>query len=152
VAEEVITVERKDGQVLVTIRRDEGGRPPVEVQYRVSGDCLFQVAMGGKGVDPPLCLLRLPAKPGDTREWAPPADGGAPVRRETQTVGKEAEVEVPGGAVRAIHVENVSTRDGKPVARFNHWYAPGMGLVKVEGKAGDVDFRQVPKSFTPCKK
>ena len=120
-------------------------------QYAVSAAGLFLVAAGGEPRDPPVPLLRLPAKAGDAWEQQRTAPGIAPATF-AYTVGKEAEVEAAGGKVRAIPVERVVTEGGKVGSRLTYWYAPGRGVVRVEGTNAGKDYRSVRKSFTPATK
>jgi hypothetical protein len=61
----------------------------------------------------------------------------------------EEMVEVPAGKFRALRVETTFYFKGVTGQTWNRWYAPGVGLVKVEGTSG---VRKVLKEFTPGKK
>ena len=95
--------------------------------------------------DPPHCLLKLPANPGD--QWT--HENPAEKYKVTCTVGKPERVEVPAGAFDAVVVRAETSHKGEALPRRACWFAPGVGQVKttVGDKVG-VELM----SFTPAKK
>jgi hypothetical protein len=121
------------------------GRALVVHEARVSGDedvpigvttvspaGLSRPASSGRDLDPPLTLLKLPAKAGEAWAWTSPFDGAT---HKYRTRGEE-EVAVPAGKYKAVAVEDEFERGGKPV-RGVYWYAPAVGLVKAVTKSED---------------
>ena len=149
--ETVTAVTVTDGEAVVTVRRQEKDYKPKASEFRVSDRGVTWAAFDGKPLDPPIPQLRLPARPGETWERAPPAGGESTVRT-TYKIGKAADVEVPAGKFRAVAVEVVSVENGEVLSRLTYWHAPGRGVVKVEGVTSKLEFRQVLKAFTPGKK
>jgi hypothetical protein len=123
----VSKVERKGRDVVVHETRVIDGE---DVPIGATG--LLRTSSGGRDLDPPLRLLKLPAKPGETWEWTNPADRG---KYAMKTRGQE-EVTVPAGKYKAVVVEQEHTRGGQPV-RTVYWFAPGVGLVKAVTKLDD---------------
>jgi hypothetical protein len=65
----VTKVEEKGGTFRVTVQREYPGNPAAKnlvLVLEVSGRGLALVAAGGKDLDKPVVLVKLPAKPGDT--------------------------------------------------------------------------------------
>jgi hypothetical protein len=155
----VITkVEVKDGSKVVSVSRaGKDGVPNHIFTRQVSSKGLFVIKVGDppKSVNPPMCELRLPCKPGE--KWtASPDDLNNPyfgVKYERKTHGWE-DVSVPSGTYRAIRVEENRIFSPRVSWQYSTWYAPGVGLVKVISDEGDGHKRRIKKegvlkSFTP---
>jgi hypothetical protein len=144
----VSAVERKAGETVVTVLRDHGAGPPSPLEILVlSENGMFRVEAGGMKFDQPVCLVRFPIREGD--KWDVKVSGPKQLKHEkgsATTVGFE-EVEVPAGKFKALRVEKiVTTSTGVPL-RSTFWYAPGVGLVKMN----HVGLERVLKTFTPAK-
>ena len=126
----VTKVETRGRDVIVHEARVTGDEDIPLGATAVSPSGLSRPSSGGRDLDPPLPLLKLPAKPGETWEWTSPFDGA---RHKYKTRGEE-EVAVPAGKYKAVAVEDEFARGGKPV-RGVYWYAPGVGLVKAVTKS-----------------
>src|SRR5688572_4730755 len=119
--EVVTSVERKDGgAVVVAISRDTKGRITPLYTYEVSAKGLFRVATGKTPLDPPRCLLKLPAKDGDTWDHEPKPKMGW---KGKYVFKGEEEVEVPAGKYKALKVEAELQATTGP-NRTTYWYAP----------------------------
>jgi hypothetical protein len=135
-------VQEPDG-VRVTVERAELGDAPLEYEMVVSPAGLSHTKTSGQALDPPVPLLRPPAKVGGTWEWDRP---GA---RSRYMLAGEEEVQVPGGKFKAVRID-VERVDGKAMRQSAVWYAPGVGVVKqVFYNPGRDDQVQELKSFTP---
>jgi hypothetical protein len=148
---EVVTkVEAAGGGHRVTVESpDPGGPPPTA--YEVSAAGVVRVAVGGGLPDPPLPLLKLPAKAGDTWDWVVAGfDGLKDPPKLTFTVRGEEAVEVPAGKFQAVRVDRGSGR-GPFASTRSDWYAPGVGLVKSVEAFGGTEKTSVLKAFTPGK-
>ena len=147
----VTAVQRTRDGFRVTVDRGSPGKPAAQDQTDVTAKGLTLLQFGNREIDPPTPVLRLPAKAGDTWDWAAAAADGVPARKTKFKVVGEEEVEVPAGKFKAIHVEQEVEANGKTV-RFEEWYAPNVGLVKkVFHHLGATKQVQVLKSFTPGK-
>jgi hypothetical protein len=142
VDEVVEDVETKDGEAVVTIRRDPNNAAslPKQEKVAVSAKGLARVEESGEPLRPPVWLLKLPHQPG--AKW----DGGAR-SKSTYTVGEAAEVEVPAGKFKAIPVTRHETQINFPV-QTTDWYAPGVGLVKRVVRGNIETTILVLKSYT----
>jgi hypothetical protein len=147
---EVITaVEEKDGVKLVTVARD-GGRPVA--RYAVSPAGVSRVRQDEVAFDPPLQLLRLPARPGDEWGWDSAVISPFPPARvagRCRAVGPEW-VEVPAARYLAMRVET-EYGDGASDHTQVRWYAPGVGLVKEVSRSPRGKTETVLKAFVPAK-
>jgi hypothetical protein len=113
------------------------------------GDGLYRDGAEGMEMAPPLCLLQLPHKPGDT--WKAASTLGATPVSGTFTAGEEEEVTVPAGKFRAVPVTSQDFRIGNVSMRLACWYVSGKGLVKQRLEVGGrVEVLELEK-FTPAK-
>lgn len=141
---EVVTDARDEGTAkVITLARVDGGKRVPHQTLSVSWAGVFMLKGDGADLDPPLCLLKLPCKPGDTWacDFAPRGELGVAGRAEAR--GVEA-VRVPAGEFRAVRVDRAYTSGGEPDTQ-RCWYAPQVGLVRMEDR-GTV---WVLKKFVP---
>jgi len=99
-------------------------------------------------IEPPLCLLKLPVKAGET--WIVKCTAGSlPV--EGTFTAQEEEVKVPAGAFKAVRSSSPDFRIGTLKMTLTYWFAPGVGLVKQRLQLGDrVEVFELEK-FTAAK-
>ena len=109
------------GGFVITFKVD-GHEDPQRVQVTDKG--LVMLAMSGKQLEPPPCILKLPAVPGE--KWEAQMQG---MTFKHTTVGPE-QVEVPAGKLDAIRVDMTHEVAGRQV-KVSVWYALGIGPVKV---------------------
>lgn len=97
-------------------------------------------------------MVRFPIKSGDSWTFVYPIQKGLLCEGGKITVGEEEDVKVLAGTFRATKVVTTVTEvDGKPINKprtYTHWYAKGVGLVRLEWDGGGREL----KSFTPAKK
>lgn len=145
-AEVITAVDKKDGATVVTIGREvEGTVGPQLSQVRMTDKGLYRMSFLGSVYDPPYCILKLPLKPGEA--WTSEAgSGGAVTSTFKYKAVRTEDVEVPAGKYRAFRIEvDIDTR-GR-AARSVIWYAPRVGIVKMEHEDGDSGYVRVLKSF-----
>jgi hypothetical protein len=95
---------------------------------------------------PPLDLLKLPAKPGDTWEYS------TDDRTFSLKTAKPELVKTPAGEFHAVPVDLiVKLSSGGPTAHARYWYAKDVGVVKWTSRVGNVEQAVVLKSFDPGK-
>jgi hypothetical protein len=156
----VTKVEEKEGKKVVSVGRvRDGGKVTPHNKVEVSNKGLFQlesvvvmVSFGGgpapadgwKVEEPPLCLLKLPARPGD--KWESQRHPEVPFSYKAD---RPERVKVPAGEFTAVPVDVVATFPGKDSLQWRYWYAPGVGVVKWTFDKGQGEV--VMKSFTPGK-
>jgi hypothetical protein len=104
------------------------------------------VAAGGNFV-PRAESLRVSATPGTS--WENTVGTGQTGRTEKHTFRGEETIEVPAGKFRALRVDTEFTYNAGGRRVWRRWYAPGVGMVKLEDSNGP---RKVLKEFTPGKK
>jgi hypothetical protein len=159
---EIRSVKEKDGAKYVTAavvmypkRRQ---RIINSEEYAVSEKGLFNtkstLPTGNPVIfDPPLCLLKLPNRPGQTWEvnvHQSPGPAGAGVKG-TFTMRESEAVEVPAGKYMAVRVDFTGVHDDQVPDKHTRWFAPDVGLVKMVIAGGSNAGELVLKSFTPGK-
>lgn len=135
---EVVTAAEHDAKErvwAVTVGRvGKAGKVSRQEVWEVSERGLF-LAASPAGRKEPACFLKLPHKPGEEWEFAP----GSEIRC---VAVKPRRVKVPAGQFDAVGVEMYLGTD----LFVTRWYAPGVGLVKVEDTKS---VRCVLKTYTP---
>jgi hypothetical protein len=142
----VTKAEPKDAATLVTVGLvDPDGLITHFQTMEVSPRGLREVENHGRKCHPPVPHLRLPHTPG--AQWQSPLalDGEARGINEMRA-GAVEQVRVPAGTFQAVRVDTLSTSPGGQQQRLTHWYAPGVGLVRVTYRPGSS--RDL-KSFEP---
>lgn len=146
---EVVTaVDKKDGATIVTVGREVDGKvgPPLS-HIKVTDEGLFRMSNLGTTYDPPYCILRLPLKPGLT--WTSEVTSGGNVRTTFKYKAiQEEDVEVPAGKYRAFRIEVDIDTQGR-TRKSVIWYAPQVGIVKMDHEDGDSGYIRTLKSFKP---
>jgi hypothetical protein len=144
----VRTVEKKDNGIIVSVEFEDGGKwCPVE-KVLVSTRGLFLMERGGSAFDPPVCILKLPHKPGE--EWETVTTF---VEREFRFKHKALDpesVRIPAGQFKALPVvqELRMTGSGAELWPQTYWYAPGVGRIKSTTDGGLLEELE---SFTASK-
>jgi hypothetical protein len=156
----VTKVESKDGSRIVsvsTVHEDGTTGPHSVVSASELGlvqlvQPIVRLNVEGRSTDdveirkPPLELLKLPSKPGDSWEYT------TDDRKLSFKVGNPERVKTPAGEFQAIPVELiVKLAGGGPTGQGRYWYAPGVGVVKWTSRLGDTEQVVVLKSFNPGK-
>jgi hypothetical protein len=142
---EVVTAIEKDGGAfVVTVEAETDGRRGPAGKFRVSEDALFKLESAGILLVPPVCLLRLPVRDGES--W----DIGHAASRD-ETVGTATShapehIEVSAGGFPAHRVTADYRRNGTECWTTT-WYAVGVGEVRSESESGGRKLT----SFTPGK-
>jgi hypothetical protein len=137
-------VEQVGETKVVTVTRRTGkGTPDLAERIAVSEKGLARLESFGWRLDPPVWLLKLPAKTGF--EWSRARDSDTGKYLDIRTIRGSEMIEVPAGRYSAVKVTLRTTIDNRQKGVF--WFAPGVGLVKSE--YGDKT--QILKSFTPAK-
>ena len=149
----VTAVEEKDGAKLVTVTELPERSGGLSGRVAVSEKGLFQVGTGLAGFtyDTPVCLLRLPHKPGDRWGFHIHAQFNLKEYKGIKTVRAAEEVVVPAGRYTAIPVVTDYAIDGAQQAPITMWYARGVGLVKLTFEGINGSHELVLKSFTAGK-
>jgi hypothetical protein len=143
----VTAVEVKGRETLATIAVT--CRSEWQERFAVTPDGVFRRKLDLYEIDPPLCMLRLPAKAGEKWDAVEPPQPGLLAHGGRMSIGAEEMVTVPAGTFRAVPVTwEVRTWDGEPLEHpetYTYWYAAGVGVVQFRG--GSI-LRQL-KAFTP---
>ena len=149
----VTAVERTDRGVFVTVTRHEpNGESFLDQKVLVTREGLEYVA-GDQG-EPvsPRCVLKIPCVVGE--KWKSDRSTEDFVRKWEYTALGTEEVKVPAGKFTAVGVRTrcVSGRRGDwPLigSSADDWYAPGVGVVRVQYNPCFTPSSLLLKSFTP---
>jgi len=144
--ETVLSAEKKDGVITVTISRKDAPADQPARKVKVSETGLALLANDPKDLQTPPVLLKLPSEAGDMWKSKPENAGLGTITGCSSTFVGIEEVKVPAGQYKAIRVDSVISLSGEQF-KASHWYAPGVGLVKMVAR-GRI---QELKSFTPGK-
>jgi hypothetical protein len=161
--EEIVAVENKEGEILVTMIRTYPVGTTQATVYRMSATRLDVVAEGkpdvvadGKAkINPPECLVMLPIA--DKIKWENQITIGTLGRGQVRTpmaksrvVGEEV-VEVSAGKFSAVRVDTeLPFVEGKPIRR-SRWYASKVGLVREVEDEKEVGVLKSFSSPAPAK-
>ncbi len=130
----VAKVEEKDGvsRVSVNLRHRDGKGSQHSHTMEVSKGGLREVSNFNRKVEPPTPVLKVPGAKGDKWE-CPMALDGEKQCDYTLVAGGVEEVSVPAGKFNALRIDQTSVgTDGKTIQTIATWYAPGVGVVKME--------------------
>lgn len=132
----VSSVEQtNDGKVVAVVRVTGDGLSEDE-KMLVSAGGLARVQSRERKIDPPLVMLKVPYKPGDTWTYSK--------LKCTDTIRGIETIKVPAGIFDTVRVDSKYDVEGQD-GGTSFWYAPGVGLVKMTYGGGKT---QVLKSFT----
>jgi hypothetical protein len=146
---EVTAVESKEDARLATIATLINGKAVSTERIVVSDKGVYRDQMNKAAIEPPICILQLPHKPGDTWEVDSKIQGQA--TKVSFTAGQPEEVEVPAGKYRAVRVDGDGVIAGAQT-KVTYWFAPDVGIVKLKYTIAGSDAILELKSFTPGKK
>jgi len=148
---------KESTQEITKVEARDGGTTRLTVRTK-NGDDIIDVAPGGvtqrtvSTFTLDTLIVRFPIKAGDSWAFAYPVQAGLHCIGGKMTVGEEEDVKVPAGTFRATKVVcTVTEVRGKPIDKpytLTHWYAKGVGLVRVEWDGGE----RVLKAFAPAQK
>jgi hypothetical protein len=138
----VVTAAERRGECwIVTVCAEDGDEPLPRWTVAVFEKGIYKLTdANGKLLCIPECVVRLPARVGDTWEKQKGSSKA--------TVGAIEKVEVPAGTYIAIRVDWDLLNENNLPLRATWWYAPDVGPVKM--KYGETV--SVLKSFTPASK
>jgi hypothetical protein len=92
-------------------------------------DGIYRYAGDGADLDPPVLVLKLPPKKGES--WKVDTKlAGHTVRGTFHVVDDQAAVAVPAGKFKAVSVHTDDMRLDADLLKTTLWFAPGVGLVK----------------------
>lgn len=139
----VTAVADRGGAKIVSVGRvahDESVTP--HMTMAVTGGGLYRLECGIQKFDPPEVWLKLPAKRDLSWEYPTGNPDISPRPLMFNTITGEEDVSVPAGTFRCVRVVS---QQGERV--MTCWFAPEVGLVKVEA----ATWTEVLRSYTPGK-
>ncbi len=140
--------KRADGTVVRVGRVPPAGRDVPVMAVLVNKKGVFLLEEVGQAYDPPWCIFKAPAAPGE--KWDTDTfRAGLGKMTDTRTPGKPAVLDLGAGKVTAVPVEvtNRSYDGGAEGARKRtYWWAAGIGWARIDD--GDRTIKEL-RSFTP---
>jgi hypothetical protein len=119
-------IENIDGEKLARVESSVDGKVVATEHLTATDKGVFRHRYNGAVVTPPICVIKLPFKKGDT--WETEAKAGDLKIKVACKAGQE-EVEVPAGKFNAISI--VTEGDlGTVKILTTLWFADGVGMVK----------------------
>jgi hypothetical protein len=145
----VSKVDDRKGTKVVTTEVVTGKKRELFEVVEVSAAGLVETDCPAGKHSPPLVLLKLPFKAGDSWAYDSPGAGGLAAIKGTRTVVGVEQIKVPAGTFEAVKVNTEYTLNAGARHVVATWYAPNVGLVRIAD--GDGKSLWLLKSFTPGK-
>ena len=140
IATEVTASETKKDARLATVTTLVNGKAVSTERLSVSDKGVFRTQINKADVDPPICILKAPLKPGDKWDVDSAIQGQA--TKVAFTARDPEEIEVPAGKYKTVRVDGDGMIAGTQT-QVTYWFAPDV--------AGSDAILEL-KSFTPGKK
>lgn len=154
---ELFKVARKDPQgkdqtyeALVARLAVTSGERTLTEHVGVLEDGIYRFTAAGKAIEPPLRILKLPVKIGET--WTCSSTSAGKELAGTFSSREEA-VQVPAQA-QPLLTRTASSRDfriGDRRMDVDYWFAPEVGMVKQVFASGDMKVVLELEKFEPAK-
>ncbi len=124
------------------------GKVSATEHVKVMKDGIYRYAVNGVKPDMPIKFLALPAEDKvawsiDTKVQGQPITGNFTIKKEDVTVG--------GTNYKATLVESNNLKIGGMETSIKQWFAPDVGIVKLDFKLGGQDAELKLKKFEPGK-
>lgn len=143
--------KRADGTFVRVGRIPPTGKDVAVMAVLVNKKGVFLLEEVGQAYDPPWCIFKVPAAPGE--KWDTETSRvGLGKMTDTRTPGKPEVLDLAAGKVTAIPVVvTARSYDGGPegARTRTYWWAAGIGWAKIQD--GGRTIREL-KSFTPAVK
>jgi hypothetical protein len=108
-----------------------GGKGVASELVYVNADGVYRTKVRGGKVEPPVRLLRLPAKKGES--WRIDSKvGTSTIKGELKITDDKARVKVPAGEFDAVLVEGADLDIAGVKVTVKQWFVPNKGIVKTE--------------------
>jgi hypothetical protein len=136
--ETVEIAAKKDEKQKITAARLEvtGGDRKLNELVTVLGDGIYRFSAAGKELNPPLCFLKLPPKPGEKWTYEAMLDG---MLLKGEFVTGTATVGVPAGKFQTVTSSCKEFQIGTQKVQLEYWFAPNIGIVKQKVHVGNHD-------------
>lgn len=131
VTQRVVKLERLGDHDVASLEMEIGAKILTEL-YSSSSKGVFAHTCNGVPADPPLPVLQLPFKKGNSWEGSLPLGGQ---KFKVTFKADEEEVTVPAGKYKTITVQMEGEIMGQKISARN-WFAPNVGMVKQAGELG----------------
>ena len=134
VADQEVTVvvagtEKFGNQDCVKLDTMVGGQVKASELYYVTKDGVYRAKVKDDKVDPPVKVLQLPAKKGDS--WKIDSKVGTQsVKGEFKITDDKMKVKVPAGEFETVLVEGPDFDIAGTKTTVKQWFAPNKGIVK----------------------
>jgi len=142
-SQKVTKIEKKDGKDVATIETTIAGQS-INEQMSSTEKGIYRHSYQGVDVDPPILIMQLPVKKGDT--WTSKFKiMGQELSASMKTEGEE-KVTVPAGKYDAVVISMEMELMGQKITSKS-WFAPNVGIVKQQfnlaGTEGTMELKEV---------
>jgi hypothetical protein len=143
----VVAHEKIDGVLCAKIETQVGGNVLAFEHIGVTADGIYRYSLNGVKVDKPVCILKLPAKPGT--QWKVNAKVGAEtITGQLKTTVEQ--VQVPAGTFRAV-VASGKMEGGGQVIEAANYFVQGVGIAKIKMDVAGMSLVVELEKFEPGK-
>jgi hypothetical protein len=119
--------EKVDDAMCVKLESLVNGMVVASEHLAAKADGIYRYTGNGMKVDPPVLVLKLPAKAGET--WKIDSKLAGQSLQGSFTTGEDT-VAVPAGKYKTITVKTSDMKIGDATIASTIWFAPGVGMVK----------------------
>src|SRR5262249_26354224 len=148
---EVTAVETKGDTRFATIAFLTDNKVTGTERIAVSGKGVLRDQINGEVVEPPICILRYPYKPGEKWKLDSRVEALAHYYKQSVTAHEAEQIEVPAGRYVAVRVESKGPPPPVPPTGSTQ-FAPDVGIVNIKYPVnGANDIVWELKSFIPGK-
>src|SRR5262245_43779453 len=137
--------EETEGKETVAVLETTAGEKKLSERLSARPDGIYRHTAEDMTINPPLCILQLPAKAGTS--WTASGVAGGLAVGGTFTSGEEA-VAVPAGKFQTVTSTCPKFRIDRVRMELTYWFAPGVGMVKQRLRIGDREVLVELEKFT----
>jgi hypothetical protein len=135
---QVATTEKFGGEECTKVDTIVNGKVQASELYSVKADGVYRVKIKDDKIDPPVKILSIPAKKGDSWQINSKV-GSQPISGKFTVKEVNEKVTVPKGTYDAILVEGADLYVAGTKTTVKVWFAKGVGVVKLTYKIQDTE-------------
>jgi hypothetical protein len=147
---EVVGPEKVGSDEFIKVDTKVGGQVKASELYQVKADGIYRAKVKDDKVEPPVKILQLPAKKGDS--WKIDSKVGTQtVKGEFKVTDDKVKLKVPAGEFEAVLVEGNDLDIAGTKTSVKQWFVPKKGIVKLTYKIQDQESTLELKEYTEGK-
>ena len=147
---EVVGTEKVGNDDFIKVDTKVGGQVKASELYSVKADGIYQAKVKDDKVEPPVKILQLPAKKGDS--WKIDSKVGTQtVKGEFKLTDDKVKVKVAAGEFDAMLVEGIDLDIAGTKTSVKTWFVPNKGIVKLSYTIQQTESTLELKEYTEGK-